>query len=412
MSEFALVVENLSKAYVLGKNRDRKRSSSKLSGPDKLWALQDVSFAARLGSVLGIIGPNGAGKTTLLKVISRVTPPTKGRVRGHGRVVSLLEMGLGFQPDMSAVENIYLTGALFGFNGREVDKRMNEIVDFAGLAGHMDRVVSRFSSGMYLRLAFSVAINMAPDILLADEVLAVGDADFQRKCLERTREEADRGRTVLFVSHDMKAITQLCDEALCLNAGQIVARGSPDSVVEFYQGTVFEDVHPIDADGMDNQNSQLQITGVRLLSGDGDELSAARVSTETCIGVTFRTRCTSGEIRPSLDLFSKDVLVFSSAPQNPISVCEPGIYTAVVKIPPFMLAETIYSASVSVRIDYDNQRHAAKKYNAIRFRVYDDAAMSEGINELRKKPVRGVIAPRLDWELIPSHVEQVRRVAT
>src|SRR5207244_12740531 len=168
------------------------------------------------GTILGIIGPNGAGKSTLLKIIARVTRPTEGRVIGRGRVVSLLELGAGFNPDFSARENILMNGAMHGIPRREVLERMDEIVQFAAVEDFLDNPLKHYSSGMYLRLAFSVAINMQPDILLADEILAVGDIAFQERCLERVAEEAQRGLTVLFVSHDLSALARLCDRIVWL----------------------------------------------------------------------------------------------------------------------------------------------------------------------------------------------------
>ena len=185
--------------------------------------------------ILGIIGANGAGKSTLLKVIARVTRPTEGRVTGIGRVVSLLELGAGFNPDFSAHDNILMNAAMHGISRREVLDRMADIIQFAELDDFLDNPLRQYSSGMYLRLAFSVAINMQPDILLADEILAVGDIAFQERCLQRVAEESERGLTVLFVSHDMSAVSRLCHRVIWLDRGEVVQDGEPEGVIAEYE---------------------------------------------------------------------------------------------------------------------------------------------------------------------------------
>jgi lipopolysaccharide transport system ATP-binding protein len=201
---------------------------------ENFWALADVSFDVRRGEVLGIIGRNGAGKSTLLKILSRITPPTQGEVWVYGRVGSLLEVGTGFHPELTGRENIYLNGAILGMRKRVIDRRFDEIVDFAGVEKFLDTPVKRFSSGMYVRLAFAVAAHLDTDILLVDEVLAVGDADFQRKCLGKMGDVASMGRTVLFVSHNMHSISTICDEALLLRSGSLALRGPVHEVIGEY----------------------------------------------------------------------------------------------------------------------------------------------------------------------------------
>ncbi|HEY80660.1 MAG TPA: ABC transporter ATP-binding protein, partial [Caldilineae bacterium] len=186
-----------------------------------IWALQDVSFDVEQGQVLGIIGRNGAGKSTLLKILSRVTEPSAGEVQIRGRVGSLLEVGTGFHPELTGRENIYLNGAILGMQRVEIERKFDEIVDFSGVEKFIDTPVKRYSSGMYLRLAFAVAAHLEPEILVVDEVLAVGDAEFQRKCLGKMSDVAQEGRTVLFVSHNMSAILRLTDEAIVLDRGRL-----------------------------------------------------------------------------------------------------------------------------------------------------------------------------------------------
>lgn len=198
------------------------------------WALKDVTFQVPQGEVLGIIGRNGAGKSTLLKILSRITPPTGGEVRLHGGVGSLLEVGTGFHPELTGRENIYLNGAILGMSRAEIQRKFDEIVEFAGMQTFLETPVKRYSSGMYMRLAFSVAAHVQPEILLVDEVLAVGDMAFQQKCLGKMGEVARQGRTVVFVSHQMDALLNLCPHAILLDQGQLVAQGPTSQVVEKY----------------------------------------------------------------------------------------------------------------------------------------------------------------------------------
>ena len=202
--------------------------------PEEIWALRDVSFEVAQGEVLGVIGRNGAGKSTLLKVLTRITAPTEGRAEIRGRVGSLLEVGTGFHPELTGRENIYLNGAILGMKRREIQAKLPEIVEFSGVAKFLDTPVKRYSSGMYVRLAFSVAAHLEPEILLVDEVLAVGDAEFQARCLGRMEDFGATGRTVLFVSHNMQAVAQLCDRALLLDGGSVVLDGPSEKVVAHY----------------------------------------------------------------------------------------------------------------------------------------------------------------------------------
>jgi lipopolysaccharide transport system ATP-binding protein len=202
--------------------------------PEEFWALQNINFDLKSGEVLGIIGRNGAGKSTLLKILSRITEPSMGRVTIRGRVASLLEVGTGFHPELTGRENIYLNGAILGMKRNEIRRKFDEIVAFAEVERFLDTPVKRYSSGMYMRLAFAVAAHLEPEILVVDEVLAVGDAEFQKKCLNKMGEVASEGRTVLFVSHNLAAIAELCTRALLLRKGEIDCIGTPDEVVAAY----------------------------------------------------------------------------------------------------------------------------------------------------------------------------------
>jgi lipopolysaccharide transport system ATP-binding protein len=205
---------------------------------DEIWALDDVSFELRRGEVLGLIGANGAGKSTLLKLLSRITEPTEGRIVIQGRVGSLLEVGTGFHPELTGRENVYLNGTILGMRKSEIDRRFDEIVEFSGVARFLDTPVKRYSSGMQVRLAFAVAAHLEPEILLVDEVLAVGDAEFQQKCLGKMRDVTRAGRTVVFVSHNLAAVRSLCSRALVLEQGRLVFDGDTDGAVERYLGHV------------------------------------------------------------------------------------------------------------------------------------------------------------------------------
>jgi lipopolysaccharide transport system ATP-binding protein len=206
---------------------------SRLEGQE-FWALRDVSFEVKQGEILGVIGRNGAGKSTLLKILSRVTAPTSGEVKVKGRIASLLEVGTGFHPELTGRENIFLNGAILGMTKAEIRKKFDEIVDFSGVEDFIDTPVKRYSSGMYVRLAFAVAAHLEPEILIVDEVLAVGDAEFQKKCIGKMQDVAGHGRTILFVSHNMAAIKNLCENGLFLEGGCIRKKGEVDKIIRDY----------------------------------------------------------------------------------------------------------------------------------------------------------------------------------
>ena len=245
MSNAIIHVENISKRYHLGelhqqRNSFRDRITSLLKrdvrnkAVETIWALKDVSFEVKEGEILGIIGRNGAGKSTLLKILSRITKPTEGKAVINGRVGSLLEVGTGFHQELTGRENVYLNGAILGMRKAEIDKKFDEIVAFSEVDKFIDTPVKRYSSGMYVRLAFSVAAHLEAEILLVDEVLAVGDAKFQKKCSGKMGDVAKKGRTVLFVSHNMAAINTLCQTCIVIDKGQIIHRGEAGDAVRFY----------------------------------------------------------------------------------------------------------------------------------------------------------------------------------
>src|SRR5438046_2201565 len=216
---------------------ERLRRRNGKRNHETLWALKDVSFEIAPGEVVGVVGRNGAGKSTLLKVLSRITEPTTGRAELYGRVASLLEVGTGFHPELTGRENIYLNGAILGMRRAEINRKFDEMVAFAEVERFIDTTVKHYSSGMYLRLAFSVAAHLEPEVLLVDEVLAVGDAAFQKKCIGKMGDVAREGRTILFVSHNLPAIEKLCQRAVIISAGRIVKEGDPVDCISTYLGS-------------------------------------------------------------------------------------------------------------------------------------------------------------------------------
>ncbi len=241
MSNIAIKVENLSKLYHIGSKKSgslRESFMGMFKGKEDLstefWALKDVSFEIKKGEAVGIIGKNGAGKSTLLKILSRITEPTKGSIVINGRVSSLLEVGTGFHPELTGRENIFLNGTILGMTRREVKAKFEEIVDFSGIEKFLDTPVKHYSSGMYVRLAFAVAAHLEPEILIIDEVLAVGDSVFQAKCLNKMTEVAKSGKTILFVSHNMQAIKNLCNKAILIENGEIKSSGEIIEVISDY----------------------------------------------------------------------------------------------------------------------------------------------------------------------------------
>jgi len=278
-------VENLSKRYLLGQRNQetmlRERIVNFLKHPfasagsagDILWALKNVSFSIREGEVVGVIGRNGAGKSTLLKILSKITYPTSGRMKVHGRVASLLEVGTGFHEELTGRENIYLNGSILGMKKKEVDEKLDEIVEFSGVERFIDTPIKRYSSGMRLRLGFAVAAHLDPDVLIIDEVLAVGDAVFQKKCLSLMEDLREGGRTVLFVSHNMAAVENLCSRGIWIDSGSIREDGPAQRVISSYM-TTFANTQQASSDLEDTRSrggtGEIRYTGIAFLGADGN----------------------------------------------------------------------------------------------------------------------------------------------
>jgi lipopolysaccharide transport system ATP-binding protein len=410
-----LVIDGVSKRYWVAKSQqkdaaaetrfDRFRSifalpiAQKLGGGRELWALNNVSFDVDQGQVLGIIGSNGAGKSTLLKVIAKVISPTAGTVRGRGRVVSLLELGAGFDDESSARDNVYMNAAMNGIPRAVVNRRFDDIIAFAEMQDFVDTELQYYSSGMYLRLAFSVAINMEPSILLADEILAVGDLAFQERCLQKVREMArDQGLTVLFVSHDMEAVSRICDRVVWLKDGAVHRDGHPEEIVTEYQNAAWE-LLTADAVGADAPTGSHacrygEIIDVRLLSADGREIGSPPRSEDLYIRIRFRTRTSKTRARCSFHLYSKGILVLSSVQPEAGPVSGEHVYEAHARVPANLLSETRYSISAGVTlIKGEGTEYPLTINRALSFMVYDQ----QGADTPEMRHRKGLVDPTLEW---------------
>lgn len=361
----AIEVENLGKRYLLGHLsrrgddtlRDRltsigKQTIQRIRHPflsaaadevEEFWALHDVSFSAQPGERLGVIGRNGAGKSTLLKILSRITEPTTGRFKTNGRVSSLLEVGTGFHPELSGRENIFLNGAILGMSRGDIKKKFDEIVAFAEIEKFLDTPVKRYSSGMYVRLAFSVAAHLEPEILIVDEVLAVGDGAFQKKCLGKMEDVGKEGRTVIFVSHNLSAVRRLCNRGLWLEGGRLVESADAIETIERYQSAQASLTENVSRGGY-VRSVVMESNGRPCCSiGFGDpldvvvETEGVTFSKKTGIAVVFRTE--TGERVSTLNSFMR-----------PFADCS-GQHVAVASFPKVMLLPGNYSIEIVVAID-------------------------------------------------------------
>jgi lipopolysaccharide transport system ATP-binding protein len=426
MTDTAIRVENLGKKYILTHQRNEPYTTlrdvitekvtafgksvfrtfntghalSLHSSQEEFWALKNVSFEIKQGESVGIIGRNGAGKSTLLKVISRITEPASGRVSINGRVASLLEVGTGFHPELTGRENIFLNGAILGMTRTEIMKKFDEIVAFSEIEKFLDTPVKRYSSGMYVRLAFAVAAHLEPEILLIDEVLAVGDAVFQKKCLGKMGAVAKEGRTVLFVSHNMTAVQNLCNRVIWLNQGQIQDMGPVNTIVGEYMSSAIDSMterqwdDPEKAPG--NDEMRIRRIYVRALS-DNKETPLA-VDTEVEAGVEFWS------LRPDQDLAitllfitSEGGIAFSTSSIHNLSLLgkhlNQGLYRSHCQIPANFLNNNVYHIKL---LAVKNQNNVVfMMEDALVFEV-QEAADRHGAY-YGKRP--GVVAPMLAWEL-------------
>jgi lipopolysaccharide transport system ATP-binding protein len=414
MSIPAVKVEGLWKEYVVGQARrppDRlydllshamkaplnrwRNLRGEVEASARFWALQDVNFELQQGEVLGVIGGNGAGKSTLLKTLSRITAPTRGRIAVHGRLASLLEVGTGFHPELSGRENIYLNGAILGMSRKEVSRKFDEIVQFAEVEKFIETPVKRYSSGMYVRLAFAVAAHLDTDVMVVDEVLAVGDISFQRRCLGSMQALASSGRSIVFVSHNLHAVRQLCTRALVLEAGRITAAGAPEEAISYYVAQAqeaesrlaWEPGDAVAAEGFCLRRVQLEGT---------DSKGRVRSDRPVRIRFSYSVGIATEYLRIGFDLKDKEgAFLFRSFEDDQPARCvphEPGDFEAVAEIPGNLLNKGRHA--VDIRIGVHRVKWLAHIDNALTF----DVDNSGGLNSHYEDEKPGLFNPKIDWQ--------------
>ena len=368
---------------------------------EELWALKDVSFTIDEGDVVGFIGKNGSGKSTLLKILTRITPPTEGTASIRGRVGSILEVGTGFHPELTGRENTYLNGAILGMKRREIQAKFDEIVEFSGIEKFIDTPVKRYSSGMYVRLAFAVAAHLDPEVLIIDEVLAVGDYEFQQRCMGRIEDISKSGRTVLFVSHDMQAITRLCRHAYWLQAGQIMAAGNAETVVSRYlqeaSGSGAETTFDLDeAPGSD----EVRLLAARVVDANGETIHAVDVREPVGIELRFVVLGPTGPLFPKLKLGNdRGEIVFNALDIDPRwrEAPEQGTYTCTAWVPPNLFNEGVISVDVTVAsLGGPKLVNHVNVPGLVTFHVHDPG-LGDTAKGLYTGQLRGGVLPLLDW---------------
>jgi len=418
MTPIAIRVKNIGKEYRLGQLMNTYRTlresitervRNNKQGieidstiPNSIWALRNVTFDVNQGQVLGVVGRNGAGKSTLLKILSRVTEPSEGSAEIHGRIGSLLEVGTGFHPELTGRENIFLNGAILGMRKTEIESKFDEIVDFAEVEQFIDTPVKRYSSGMYLRLAFAVAAHLEPEILIVDEVLAVGDAEFQRKCLGKMSDVAKQGRTVMFVSHNMSAILRLTEETLVIDHGQLLLRAPSQEAVDFYlsRGLTQEGQRRWLADEIPAKSAPFKPVAIRLLDKKGKVIDTVRSTEESFIEFEYSLAKAVKGLRVGIYLITaRGEFVFTSFDTDDeesfiaLSQRNSGNYISRVRIPANLLNGGRFVAGVNA------SSYRIKTYfhdeQALAFNVDVSGAPGTQWPEPRMGPIR----PALKWEI-------------
>ncbi len=366
---------------------------------DRFCALRDINIDVKEGEILGIIGKNGAGKSTLLKILSRVTAPTKGSIKVKGRIASLLEVGTGFHPELTGRENIFMNGAILGMSKQEVRNKLDEIINFSGVEKFVDTPVKRYSSGMYVRLAFAVAAHLEPEILIIDEVLAVGDASFQKRCLGKMQDISGEGRTILFVSHNLSAISSLCTKGLLLGNGKIVQEGHTSDVVLSYYETIAGKNKILNKNTGDDF---CRLEEARLINKNGKETNEIKLDDELHILMTYTIlQNTKDRCVPNFHLCTIDGQYVCCINAPNINPMVPGQYRVTCIIPPYLLNEGAYSVGVAVTSYPDSgERHRVNFWekDMLSFNVVDPKDADSGAYGYTGI-VPGVIRPRLSWRV-------------
>lgn len=351
--EIAIRIKELSKKFTIGKQKDGSLRgslanlfSSKSIYSEDFWALKDVSFDVQRGDVIGIIGKNGAGKSTLLKILSEITKPTKGRIEINGRVASLLEVGTGFHPELTGRENVYLNGTILGMTRKEVKAKFDEIVSFSGVEKFIDTPVKHYSSGMYVRLAFAVAAHLEPEILVIDEVLAVGDAEFQKKCLGKMQDVAKNGRTVLFVSHDIEAIATLCTKGVLLAGGKVKKIGSIQDVIKEYTNHFQDSFKVWDRESRPGDNI-VRLNKIYLISSRFEQIYQVHINEKFGVRIEFEVFEDNVTPTPNFHFYTTTNICCFVAISDTV-VLNKGKYQSTVWIPPYLLNNQVYTVGIAI----------------------------------------------------------------
>jgi lipopolysaccharide transport system ATP-binding protein len=421
MEPVVVRVENVSKRYRIGalhpsyltfreviveavaaRLRRLGRGGAGAAGDSTLWALDGVSLEVRRGEIIGIVGRNGAGKSTLLKILSRITRPSAGSVEIHGRVGSLLEVGTGFHPDLTGRENIFLNGAILGMRKAEIASKFDEIVAFSELERFVETPVKFYSSGMYVRLAFSVAAHLEPEILIMDEVLAVGDMAFQQKCLDKMNEVRRQGRTIFFVSHNLPAITRLCKRAALLDGGRLVAEGPPQEVVNRYLSGSWKAGAERVWEGDDAPgDGVVRLRAARVVGERGETAAAVDVRKPFRLELTYDVLEAGHALTPAVELLNDEgTEVFSTHDTGAEWRRRPrpaGRYASAVQIPGNLLAEGTLIAHVSIMSHFPSTILHARAKNAVAFQVLDEPGGVSARGDYAG-PMPGVVRPLLEWD--------------
>ncbi len=318
---------------------------------EEFWALRDISFEVARGEALGIVGHNGAGKSTVLKLLSNITTPTHGQITIHGRLSALIEVGCGFHPDLTGCENVYLSGSILGMRRREISKKLPAIVDFAEVSRFIDTPIKYYSSGMHMRLGFSIAAHLDPDILLLDEVLAVGDLSFQRKCLQRIEEQKKQGTTIVFISHDLAAVERLCDRVLLIQRGRLVGSGSAREIIASYQEMAASSI-PEPPPSPSGEPRCAAITSFEFRTSDSDDPLCFRTGEPMFVRIGYVAHDRVPDVTFNVHFFTQDrklCCIFTSEREEERVTLEPGTGFLEFTCPELGLVPGIYSADVGIK---------------------------------------------------------------